>query len=129
MCKCRQLRERVVWLEKVISDASWKLRHRDGTMGDGRDSPHRRTQLIVAHDLSNGLAGLEPYNYAAPPTTAEDEWYISQFDDDADPAGTLTFDMSKLPPDEQERLSNLYTLAFPAAPPTTADDQGAMSDE
>lgn len=66
MCKCRELRERVAWLEQVLSEADWKLRYTDGMLGAGLDSPLRRTQLRVAHDLANGLRGLEPYPYPAP---------------------------------------------------------------
>lgn len=62
MCKCRALRERVAWLEKVINDAEWKLRYEDVFAEDAER--HRSTQLVVAHDLANGRAGLPPHDYA-----------------------------------------------------------------
>lgn len=58
MCRCRELHERVQFLEEALSEAEWDLRYRSMIEGTDRNDPNRRIQLHVAYDLARARLGM-----------------------------------------------------------------------
>ena len=58
MCRCRELRERVVFLEEALSEAEWDLRYRSMLEQNPPNTRDRQIQLTVASDLARARCGF-----------------------------------------------------------------------